>query len=146
MDLYNIIYINQKEMIMKTKLFFIFSIVLMVSGVSFAQQAPEISVEDLEVCTSIEDRVPVGVDTSFSGDVEKLYCFTKIVSNQNEGSIYHVWVYNDRVMSRIELPTKAKVWRTWSSKRILPSWTGKWRVDIEAPDGTILGSKEFEIK
>ena len=133
-------------MIMKTKLLIIMFIVLMVSIVSFAQQAPETSVVDMEICTSIEDRVPVGVDTSFSADVEKLYCFTKIVSNQDEGSVFHVWLYNDRVMSKIELPTKAKVWRTWSSKRILPSWTGKWRVDIESPDGTLLGSKEFEVK
>ncbi len=131
---------------MKAKLFFIMFIVLLVSALSFAQQAPEISVEDLEVCTSIENRVPVDVNTSFSGDVEKLYCFTKIVSNQDEGSIFHVWLHNDRVMSRVELSYKAKVWRTWSSKRILPSWTGKWRVDIETPDGTLLGSKEFEIK
>jgi len=131
---------------MKIKLFFIMFIVLIASVVSFAQEAPEISVIDLEVCTSVEERVPVGVDTSFSGDVEKLYCFTKITSNQDEGSIFHVWLYNDRVMARVELSTKAKVWRTWSSKRILPSWTGKWRVDVEAPDGTVLGSKEFEIK
>jgi hypothetical protein len=133
-------------MIMKKKLFFIMFIVLLVAAVSYAQQAPEISVVDLEVCTSVEDRVPVGVETSFSGDVEKLYCFTKIVSNQDEGSVFHVWLHNDRVMARVELPTKAKVWRTWSSKKILPSWNGKWRVDIESPDGTLLGSKEFEIK
>lgn len=131
---------------MKKKLFFIMFIVLLVAAVSYAQQAPEISVVDLEVCTSVEDRVPVGVETSFSGDVEKLYCFTKIVSNQDEGSVFHVWLHNDRVMARVELPTKAKVWRTWSSKKILPSWNGKWRVDIESPDGTLLGSKEFEIK
>lgn len=131
---------------MKTKLFFVMFIVLMVSVTSFAQEAPEISVVDLEVCTSVEERVPVGVNTSFSGDIEKLYCFTKISSNQDEGSFFHVWVYNDKVMARVELSYKSKVWRTWSSKRILPSWTGKWRVDIEAPDGTLLGSKEFDVE
>ena len=131
---------------MKVKLFFIMFIVLAASVVSFAQQAPEISVVDLEVCTSVEDRIPVGVDTSFSGDVEKLYCFTKISSNQDEGSIFHVWVHNDKVMARVELSYRSKVWRTWSSKNIEPSWSGKWRVDVESSDGTVLGSKEFEIK
>ena len=131
---------------MKKKAFLTVFIVLIISAVSFAQQAPEISVEDIEICTSIEDRVPVGVDTSFSGDTEKLYCFTKIVSNQDEGSIFHVWKHNDQVMARIELSTKAKVWRTWSSKKILPSLAGKWRVDVESPDGTVLGSKEFDVK
>jgi hypothetical protein len=131
---------------MKKKLFLIMLIVLILSAVSFAQQAPEVSVEDIEVCTSIEDRVPVGVDTSFSGDIERLYCFTKIVSNQDEVTVFHVWLHNDQVMARVPLSTKAKVWRTWSSKKILPSWTGKWRVDVEAPDGTVLSSKEFEVK
>lgn len=131
---------------MKKKLFIIMFIVLISSAISFAQQAPEISIEDIEICTSIEDRVPVGVETSFSADIEKLYCFTKIVSNQDEVTVFHVWKYNDQEMARVLLSTKAKVWRTWSSKRILPQWTGKWRVDIESPDGTLLGSKEFEVK
>ncbi len=131
---------------MKIKLYFIVLAVLLVSVVSFAQQAPEISVEDIQICTSIENRTPVGVNTSFSGDVEKLYCFTKLVSNQDEASIFHVWLYNNRVMARIPLPVKAKIWRTWSSKKILPAWKGKWRVDIESADGNLLGSKEFEIE
>ena len=131
---------------MKIKLSFIMLFVLIASVVSFAQEAPEVSVEDVQICTSVQDRTPVGVDTSFSADVEKLYCFTKVISNQDEGSIFHVWLYNDRVMARVQLSTKAKVYRTWSSKRILPSWTGKWRVDIESANGNLLGSKEFEIK
>lgn len=131
---------------MKIKLYFIMLTVLLVSVVSFAQQAPEISVEDVQICTSVENRAPVGADTSFSGDVGKLYCFTKVISNQDEASIFHVWLYNDRVMAKIPLPVKAKTWRTWSSKTILPAWKGKWRVDVESADGNLLGSKEFEIK
>ncbi len=131
---------------MKIKLYFIVLAVLLVSVVSFAQQAPEISVEDIQICTSIENRTPAGVNTSFSGDVGKLYCFTKLVSNQDEASIFHVWLYNNHVMARIPLPVKAKIWRTWSSKKILPAWKGKWRVDIESADGNLLGSKEFEIE
>ncbi len=131
---------------MKIKLFITMIILLSLSVIAFAQQAPEYSITEAEICTSVEDRTPVGAGNSFSSDVEELYCFTKIVSNQDEGSIVHVWLYNDRVMARVELPFKAKHWRTWSKKTILPSWTGKWRVDVEASDGTLLSSKEFEIK
>ena len=131
---------------MKIKLFVIMLIFMSLSAIAIAQQAPEISITDTQICTSVEDRAPVGADSSFSSDVEKLYCFTKIVSNQDEGSIVHVWLYNDRVMARVELPFKAKHWRTWSSKSILPSWKGKWRVDVEASDGTLLSSKEFEVE
>ena len=132
---------------MKIKLFITMFICLSLSAVIvFAQQAPEYSITEAEICTSVEDRTPVGAGNSFFSDVERLYCYTKIVSNQDEGSIVHVWLHNDRVMARVELPVKAKHWRTWSSKKILPSWTGKWRVDVEAPDGTLLTSKEFEVK
>ena len=131
---------------MKLKLSLILSMILFVSVIAYAQEAAEISVKDLQICASIEDRTPAGANTRFSVELEKLYCFTKVTSNQDEGSIFHVWTYNDKVMAKVELSTKAKVWRTWSSKKILPSWTGKWRVDVESPDGTLLGSKEFEIK
>lgn len=131
---------------MKFKLFLIMSIVMCLSVVSYAQEGSEITVEDIQICLSVEDRIPSGSETIFSGDIEKLYCFTKLRSNQDTDSIVHVWLYNDRVMAKIELNTRAKIWRTWSSKRILPSWKGKWRVDIETTEGTLLASKEFEIK
>lgn len=131
---------------MKTRLLAVMLIVLSISVLSFAQEVAETSVEDIQICTSIDDRTPVGSGTSFPGDVEKLYCFTKIMSSQDEGSVFHVWLHNDRVMARIELPLKAKTWRTWSSKKILPSWTGKWRVDVESIHGFLLASKEFEIE
>lgn len=130
---------------MKIKMFLI-SIILCVSAISYAQETSEITVEDIQICLSVEDRIPSGSKTIFSANIEKLYCFTKLKSTQDADSIVHVWLYNDRVMATIELNTRAKIWRTWSSKRILPSWKGKWRVDIETAEGNLLASKEFEIK
>ncbi|MBN1904176.1 MAG: DUF2914 domain-containing protein [Deltaproteobacteria bacterium] len=131
---------------MKTKAFLMMFFLLALSAVAFAQDTTGISVEDIQIATSIENREPAGADVSFSADVEKLYCFTKIKSEQEEETIYHVWLYNDRVMAKIELSVKGKSWRTWSAKNILPAHTGKWRVDIESPEGTLITSKEFEIK
>jgi hypothetical protein len=131
---------------MKIKAFFMMFILLTLSTAAFAQQNAGISVEDIQIATSIENRAPAGADVSFPATVEKLYCFTKIKSEQETGTIYHVWLYNDRVMAKIELPIKAKNWRTWSVKNILPAHTGKWRLDVESPEGTLITSKEFEIK
>lgn len=131
---------------MKTKAFLMMFFLLALSAVAFAQDTTGISVEDIQIATSIENREPAGADVSFSADVEKLYCFTKIKSEQEEGTIYHVWLYNDRVMAKIGLTIKGKSWRTWSVKNILPAHTGKWRVDIESPEGTLITSKEFEVK
>jgi hypothetical protein len=131
---------------MKTKALLMMFFLLALSTVAFAQEKAGISVEDIQIATSIENRGPAGADVSFAASVEKLYCFTKIKGEQEEGTIYHVWLYNDRVMAKIELPVKGKSWRTWSVKNILPAQTGKWRVDVESPEGTLITSKEFEIK
>ena len=131
---------------MKTKTLFFMFVLLTLSAFVFAQENTGISVEDIQIATSIEDRAPAGADVSFAATVEKLYCFTKIKSEQETGTIYHVWLYNDRVMAKIELPLKGKNWRTWSVKGIMPAHTGKWRVDVESPEGTLITSKEFEIK
>jgi hypothetical protein len=131
---------------MKTKTLLFVFVLLTLSAVAFAQGNTGISVEDIQIATSIENREPAGADVTFPATVEKLYCFTKIKSEQETGTIYQVWLYNDRVMAKIELPVKGKSWRTWSVKNILPAQTGKWRVDVESPEGTLITSKEFEIK
>ena len=41
---------------------------------------------------------------------------------------------------------KSARWRTWSSKIILPRWTGDWRVDVVSEHGRVLGSVSFKIE
>ncbi len=110
-----------------------------------AQEA-RLEVDEMVFCTAVENRQPVGVDTAFSNMVEQVYCFTKIYSIVDTTSISHVWYYNNVEMARVKLSVKAKPWRTWSSKRIVEEWQGKWRVEVESADGDILSSKEFTIK
>jgi hypothetical protein len=131
---------------MKIKTLFGVAIVFLLPALAFDQGTPTIVVEDIQICTSVENRQPVGADTSFSKDIGQLYCFTKLTGDQDTTSIFHVWYYNDREMFRIELNVNAKTWRTWSSKRIMDTWTGVWRVDVLSSDGNVLTSKEFTIQ
>jgi len=41
---------------------------------------------------------------------------------------------------------KSNIYRSWTKKTILPHQIGKWRVDVHDNYGTIIGSKEFQIK
>ncbi|NLA74591.1 MAG: DUF2914 domain-containing protein [Deltaproteobacteria bacterium] len=131
---------------MKTKalsmIFFLFAL----PGVLIAQENAGISIEDIQIAVSIENKEPSEAGESFAADVGRLYCFTRVRTEQEETAVYHVWLFNDRVMAKIELPVKGKTWRTWSVKNILPMHTGKWRVDVESSEGTLLASREFEIK
>ena len=124
----------------------LFIIVLLASTNLLAQSQSEIQVEDIAVCTSIDNRVPVGTADSFSADVGKLYCYTKLKSESDMYTISHVWFYNDKQMAKIDLSVKAKSWRTWSAKTIIPAWNGSWRVEVHDSDGKVISKIPFEIK
>ena len=104
-------------------LLFIFSLTLP----AFAQN---LSVDTAVIAQSINEWHPGGVGSIFSPDIEKLYCFTKISEATPATHITHVWYWKDQEMARIVLPVKAKTWRTFSSKTILPRWSGDWHVAI----------------
>ena len=111
-----------------------------------AQEAPGLTVEEMVFCTAVQDRAPALPDTAFASTVENVYCFVKASGAADTTAITHVWYYNDREMSRVELAVKSASWRTWSSKKILPEWQGIWRVDVLAPGGEVLKSGSFAIK
>jgi len=118
---------------------------LLLISITNAQEAT-MTVDEMIVCTAIEDRQPTGTDTTFSSTVEKVYCFTKVNGSADETTITHVWYYENEEKARVELSVRAKTWRTWSSKTIWKTWVGKWRVDVESATGDVLMSKEFTIE
>lgn len=109
-----------------------------------AQEAA-LKVEKMEFCTGVEDRQPVNADTTFLNMVENVYCFTNITGAEEPTTISHVWYYKGEEKAKVDLNVGGKAWRTWSSKRILEEWTGKWRVDVVSASGEVLLSKEFSI-
>ena len=111
-----------------------------------AQEESTAKVTEITICTAVEDRVPVGADTTFSSTVERVFCYTKISGAAADSSVTHVWYHGDNEMARQKLNVKADNWRTWSSKRIMESWTGEWRVDVLSAAGIVLESKAFKVK
>ncbi|MBN1626761.1 MAG: DUF2914 domain-containing protein [Deltaproteobacteria bacterium] len=131
---------------MRAKIFLGLSIIFFLPVIALAQGSAGLTVDDIRICTSVEDRQPIGADTSFDSDVGRLFCFTKLSGDQENSTIYHVWYFNDKEVSRIELSVRAKTWRTWSNKNILNTWTGNWRVDVLTSEGNVLGSMEFTVR
>lgn len=104
-----------------------------------------IQVDEIKICKSIKDMEPVESGRGFREDVKMLYCFTKLRAGQETGSISHIWYYKDKEMAGKQLPIKGGTWSTWSSNEIPKGHTGKWRVDVIAPSGNLLASREFRI-
>ena len=102
-------------------------------------------VEEMIFCRAVENREPVEVDSVFPDIVGRVYCFTKITGASKPVTISHVWYFNDREKTRMDLEVKSKNWRTWSSKKIPKGWIGNWRVDVVSSEGEVLAGKAFTI-
>ncbi len=127
---------------MKPRLLFVITFLFVVTSTTAAQ---EIKITQFDFATAIEDRQPVEVDTAFSADVGKVFCFTKIEGVADSTQITHVWHYKDEEKARIDLNVTSNPWRTWSSKTIQESWTGTWRVMVMDSEENVLDSKTFII-
>ncbi|KZN60285.1 DUF2914 domain-containing protein [Pseudoalteromonas luteoviolacea] len=97
--------------------------------------------------SGIENREPVNVlkhlveQNRFE---EKLYFFTEIKGLQGE-VVQHLWFHQEQLMAEITLAISAPRFRTYSSKNIMPSQTGQWRVEVITQNGQLLAQKSFRI-
>lgn len=106
--------------------------------------AAAIEVEEAVMCSAVENREPVNPTNAFPADVGEVWCWSKIKGGEGT-SIEHVYYYGGEEKATVRLYIGSPMWRTYSSKRILPSWTGSWRVDIVDADGNALEKLDFTV-
>ncbi len=92
-----------------------------------------------------EDRIPEQVGEVFPAGTERLWCYTRVRGAATPLEIVHVWYHEGETRARVTLPVRSADWRTWSSKLLLPAWTGRWEVKVLDPDGLVLASRTFTI-
>ncbi len=106
-----------------------------------------LTVQDIKICKTIYKRTPVGSDVVFTNNVDSLYCYTRIQNPGPKREVKHIWYYDNQMMTQVRYNVKkSNIYRSWTKKTILPNQIGSWRVDIQDNNGTIIGSKKFEIK
>ena len=108
-------------------------------------QMSGLTVSRIVICEGIKDREPVAADSVFVG-VEKLYCYTEIKGAEEPTHIQHVWYRGEKELVRIKLSVRAARWRTYSSKKILPEWTGDWMVEILDAEERRISQISFKVK
>ena len=108
--------------------------------------AQGITVSQAVVCREIVDRMPVGSSDVIPAGIERVYCFTRIDGAQGETEITHNWYHKGVLKASVVLPVRNRAWRTWSSKTLLPEWTGEWMVEVLAKDGTPLEGLIFFVQ
>jgi hypothetical protein len=109
------------------------------------KQVSELTCE-IKLGTGIKDKEIEGEATSFSANVDKVWCWTLIKGAKKETYVTHEWYYGDKKMAEVKLDVKYPSHRTWSRKTILKEWTGNWKVKVIDEKGNVLGVKEFKIE
>ncbi len=120
-------------------------------GATVAAQAPKeqagapkpYQVEKIALGTGVESRELVGEATEFDVSVGRIYCWTKINSQNVPTTINHVWYAGEEQVAEVPLNINYPSTRTWSSKAIS---AGKWRVEVVSETGEILASTDFTVK
>lgn len=105
----------------------------------------QLKVVESGLAAGMENRSPIDSGDKFSSTVKKLYCFTKVTGGKEGSQVIHRWKKGEEVMASVTLAVNGSPWRTFSSKNIMPEWTGSWTVDVM--DGeTIITTLPFIIE
>lgn len=94
--------------------------------------------------TAIVDREPVDNLESLSNNTSQVYFFSDL--RELAGQIVtHRWEYDGEVVAEItfKVGTSAR-WRVYSSKNLLPEWTGTWTVVVSNESGQAIQTASFE--
>lgn len=94
----------------------------------------------------IDNHEPVMmVDSIDSGSYTSISFFTEL-QDLTSHNVTHQWTFNDQVMFEKTFEVKGPRWRVWTSKTLIPAWTGSWTVNVLDDDRSVLASKSFEYQ
>jgi len=105
-----------------------------------------LTVENMICGTAVQDRDIQGETTTFSTNIEKVYCWCQITGSNEPTRIEHVWYYDGKEVARVPLDVNYPNMRTWSSKTITPEKSGDWKVELIDQTGKILYTTAFVIE
>lgn len=94
--------------------------------------------------TAIVDREPVDDLKTLPNSTPRVYFFSDLRGLDGQ-IVTHQWEYDGQVMAEITFKVGAGArWRVYSSKNLLPEWTGTWTVVVSNKDGQVLQTSTFE--
>jgi len=92
--------------------------------------------------SEVENREPTDTISSLSNDHNKIYFFSELTGLGGQ-VVTHRWEYQGKTMAEIKFNVGGPRWRVWSSKTLLPQWTGEWRVSIIDGSGNKIAEGTF---
>ena len=93
--------------------------------------------------SQIVDREPVDSLTELGNDSDRIYFFTDLRGLAGQ-IVTHKWEHDGQVMAEIKFKVgNGPRWRVYSSKNLLPIWTGQWTVSVIDENGSSLNVSTF---
>ncbi len=100
----------------------------------------------MEICSTVNNRLPKGVADHFPESQDKVYCFLEFGGAAKETSVDVVWTLGQEEKGRVKLPVRRfPLFRTWANKTIF-GMKGDWRVDVRDDKGALLKSASFTVQ
>ena len=96
--------------------------------------------------TGIDNREPVAIVDSIDSTSSNSISFFTEITNMSGQTVTHQWTHLDKIMFEKTFEVKAERWRVWTSKTLIPSWTGTWTVNVLDDERELLTSKSFEYR
>ena len=117
---------------------------LLLAGLLFATAASAGGVSRALFTTAVDDREPVAtVDSLDSSSTRSVTFFTEL--NDMSGQLVtHQWTHQDKVMFEKTFEVKGERWRVWTSKTLIPDWSGTWTVNVLDSQRMVLASESIE--
>lgn len=85
----------------------------------------------------MKDLEPVDTVSTLAHDQTRIVYFTEIHDMAGQ-TVKHRWEYNGQIILEVPINVATSRWRAYSSKTLLPSWTGDWKVSVvDAAGGTL---------
>lgn len=94
----------------------------------------------------IDNREPVIMVDSISADSYNAISFFTELTGMTGETVTHQWMFDDKVMFEKSFEIGGDRWRIWTSKTLLPDWTGTWTVKVLNEDGSVLERKSFDYQ
>ena len=92
--------------------------------------------------TQVIDREPADSVTELTTLNNQVYYYTELLGMAGQ-TVTHRWSYDGEVMAEVSFTVGGSRWRVWSSKSLVPGWTGDWKVSVVNEAGDVLGGNRF---
>ena len=99
------------------------------------------------MCKKVKNNLPVYTSKTFSGEDEKVICYSIINNNTKRSKdIYHIWYMNGQLKAKVRIRVRSgKEILAISNRKVDDLDKGDWKVEITDINKMILDTVIFEV-